>query len=166
MAGEPVPLTPQGLARLTAELEYLRTVKRPEIAERIHDAWENDAARDNVPSYDYAKNDQAMVEGRILELEHLIRNAQIIESVHQTDRAQLGSTVALESADGSRRTFTIVGSAEAKPAAGRISNESPVGRALIGKHVGDSVEVMVPSGIQRFTIASIGGSVQAPTTSE
>lgn len=155
MAGEPVPLTPDGLAKLNAELEYLRNVKRPEIAERIHEAWENDAARDNVPSYDYAKNDQAMVEGRILELEYLIRNAQIIASVVQTDVAQLGSTVSLESTDGTKRTFTIVGSAEAKPADGRISNESPVGRALIGKRVGDNVEVMVPAGIQRFKIALI-----------
>jgi transcription elongation factor GreA len=156
MAGEPVPLTPEGLARLTAELDHLRNVKRPEIAERIHEAWENDAARDNVPSYDYAKNDQAMIEGRILELEYLIRNAQIIDQVDQTDIAQLGSTVSLESADGMKRTFTIVGSAEAKPAEGRISNESPVGRALIGKKVGDNVEVMVPAGIQRFKITSIG----------
>lgn len=156
MAGEPVPLTPEGLAKLSAELEYLRTVKRPEIAERIHEAWENDAARDNVPSYDYAKNDQAMIEGRILELEYLIRNAQIIDTVSQTDVAQLGSTVSLEAADGINRRFTIVGSAEAKPAEGRISNESPVGHALIGKRVGDNVEVMVPSGIQRFKITSIG----------
>jgi transcription elongation factor GreA len=156
MAGEPVPLTPEGLARLSAELEYLRIVKRHEIAERIHEAWENDAARDNVPSYDYAKNDQAMVEGRIIELEYLIHNAQIIDSVGQTEVAQLGSTVGLESADGIKRTFTIVGSAEAKPAAGRISNESPVGRALIGKRVGDNVEVMVPAGIQRFKVTSIG----------
>jgi transcription elongation factor GreA len=156
MAGEPVPLTPEGLARLTAELEHLRNVKRPEIAERIHEAWENDAARDNVPSYDYAKNDQAMIEGRILELEYLIRNAQIIDAVEQTDIAQLGSTVSLESADGIKRTFTIVGSAEAKPGEGRISNESPVGRALIGKRVGDSVEVMVPAGIQRFKVTSLG----------
>jgi transcription elongation factor GreA len=155
MAGEPVPLTPEGLARLNEELEYLRNVKRPEIAERIHEAWENDAARDNVPSYDYAKNDQAMVEGRILELEYLIRNAQIIDSVAQTDIAQLGSTVSLESTDGNKRTFTIVGSAEAKPAEGRISNESPVGRALIGKRVGDNVEVMVPAGVQRFKVTSI-----------
>jgi transcription elongation factor GreA len=156
MAGEPVPLTPEGLARLNEELEYLRNVKRPEIAERIHEAWENDAARDNVPSYDYAKNDQAMVEGRILELEYLIRNAQIIDSVAQTDVAQLGSTVSLESSDGNKRTFTIVGSAEAKPAEGRISNESPVGRALIGKRVGENVEVMVPAGVQRFKVTSIG----------
>src|SRR6478672_7409031 len=156
MAGDPVPLTPQGLAKLTAELDYLRNVKRAEIAERIHEAWENDAARDNVPSYDYAKNDQAMVEGRILELEYLIRNAQIIDAVAQTDIAQLGSTVSLESADGIKRTFTIVGSAEAKPSEGRISNESPVGRALIGKRVGDKVEVMVPAGIQRFKVTSIG----------
>jgi transcription elongation factor GreA len=156
MAAEPVPLTKDGLARLTAELEYLRTVKRREIAERIHEAWENDAARDNVPSYDYAKNDQAMIEGRILELEALLRNAQIIDTAPQTDIAQLGSTVSLESADGIKRKFTIVGSAEAKPSEGRISNESPVGRALIGKKVGDTVEVMVPAGIQRFKISSIG----------
>lgn len=155
MAGEPVPLTPEGLTRLTAELEYLRTVKRPEIAERIHDAWENDAARDNVPSYDYAKNDQAMVEGRILELEYLIRNAQIIIGAPAGDQAQLGSTVGLESADGTKRTFTIVGSAEAKPSEGRISNESPVGRAVIGKKVGDTIEVMVPAGVQRFKVTSI-----------
>jgi transcription elongation factor GreA len=156
MAAEPVPITREGLARLTEELEYLRTVKRREIAERIHEAWENDAARDNVPSYDYAKNDQAMVEGRILELETIIRNAQIIETSARSDMATLGSTVSLEAADGTTRKFTIVGSAEAKPSEGRISNESPVGRALIGKKVGDTVEVMVPAGIQRFKVTHIG----------
>lgn len=157
MAAEPVPLTRAGFEKLASELEFLRTVKRQEIAERMHEAWENDAARDNVPSYDYAKNEQAMVEGRILELEHMIRYAQIIDEdgAHHSDHAQLGSTVVVESADGKKSTFTIVGSAEAKPAEGRISNESPVGRALIGKRVGAKIEVMVPAGVQRFKIKSI-----------
>jgi transcription elongation factor GreA len=157
MAVEPVPLTRAGFEKLLSELEYLRTVKRQEVAERIHDAWENDAARDNVPSYDYAKNEQAMVEGRILELEHMIRHAQIIDEdgARQSDSVRLGSTVVLEAADGARRTFTLVGSAEANPSEGRISNESPVGRALMGKRVGETVEVMVPAGIQHYTVSSI-----------
>ena len=157
MAAEPVPLTRAGFDKLLTELEYLRTVKRQEIAERIHDAWENDAARDNVPSYDYAKNEQAMVEGRILELEHMIRDAQIIDEdgARRSDSVRLGSTVVLEASDGGKRTFTLVGSAEASPSEGRISNESPVGRALLGKRVGETVDVMVPAGVQHFTVSSI-----------
>lgn len=157
MAVQPVPLTREGLAKLTSELEYLQTVKRQEVAEHIHEARESDSARENEPSYDYAKNEQAMLEGRILELEHLIRNAQIIDEdgVHQTDFAQLGSTVTLTAEDGKSRTYTIVGSAEASPSEGRISNTSPVGSALLGKRVGDQIEVKVPAGIQHFTIASI-----------
>ena len=157
MATQPVPLTREGLAKLSAELEYLQTVKRQEVAAQIHDEWESDAARDNVPSYDYAKSEQAMLEGRIVELEYLIRNAQIIdeESARQTDHAQLGSIVSLKSEDGSRRSFTIVGSAEANPTEGRISNSSPVGSAILGKRVGEKVEVKVPAGLQHFTITSI-----------
>lgn len=157
MAIQPVPLTREGLVKLTAELEYLQTVKRQEVAQQIRDEWEGDAARDNVPAYDYAKSEQAMLEGRIIELEYLINHAQIIgeDGQHQTDNAQLGNTVSLASTDGSQRTFTIVGSAEANPTAGRISNTSPVGSALLGKRVGESVEVKVPAGVQHFTITSI-----------
>ena len=157
MTAQPVPLTREGLAKLSAELEYLQTVKRQEVAEQIHDEWESDAARDNVPSYDYAKSEQAMLEGRIIELDYLIRNAQLIDEdgARQTDHAQLGSIVSLKSADGSKRRFTIVGSAEANPSNGRISNTSPVGSALLGKRVGEQVEVKVPAGIQHFTITSI-----------
>jgi transcription elongation factor GreA len=157
MAIQPVPLTREGMAKLSAELEYLQTVKRQEVAEHIHEEWESDAARDNVPSYDYAKSEQAMLEGRIQELDHLLRHAQIIneDGRRPTDRVALGATVSLESAGGGQRSFTIVGSAEANPSAGRISNTSPVGSALLGKRVGESVEVKVPAGVQRFTVTSI-----------
>lgn len=157
MQGGRIPLTREGQERLGAELEYLRTVKRQEIAEWMADAREDDNARDNVPTYDYAKNDQAMVEGRIQELEYILRNAELIdeERAHRSDTAQLGSTVSLQDKNGNSHTFTIVGRAEVSPSQGRISNESPVGSALLGKRVGDSVEVQVPAGMQHFTITAI-----------
>ena len=109
-------------------------VKRPEVAQRIHDAKEHGDLSENA-EYEDAKNEQAFVEGRIQTLEALIKNATIIDENHSTDHVQIGSTVSVESPDG-EETFTIVGSAEAKPAEGRISNESPVGRALLGKQEG------------------------------
>jgi transcription elongation factor GreA len=129
-------------------------VRRTEIASRIHDAKEHGDLSENA-EYEDAKNEQAFVEGRIATLEALIKNATIIEENHSTDHVQIGSTVKVDGPDG-RELFTIVGSAEAKPAEGRISNESPVGRALLGKKKGEKVVVRVPAGDFTYTIAEIG----------
>ena len=144
MNNKPTYLSKDGLAKLRAELDEMVTVKRPEVAQRIHDAKEHGDLSENA-EYEDAKNEQAFVEGRIQTLEALIKNATIIDENHSTDHVQIGSTVAVESPDG-KETFTIVGSAEAKPAEGRISNESPVGRALLGKKKGEKVVVKVPAG--------------------
>jgi transcription elongation factor GreA len=129
------------------------SVKRPEVANRIHDAKEHGDLSENA-EYEDAKNEQAFVEGKIQTLEALIKNATIIDENHSTEHVQIGSTVSVESTDGSE-TFTIVGSAEAKPGEGRISNESPVGRALLGKRKGDKILVRVPAGDFSYKIVSI-----------
>lgn len=152
MNNKPTYLSKEGLEKLRAELDEMVTVKRPEVADRIHDAKEHGDLSENA-EYEDAKNEQAFVEGRIQTLEALIKNATIIDEHHSTDHVQIGSTVAVESPDG-KETFTIVGSAEAKPAEGRISNESPVGRALLGKKKGEKVVVKVPAG--DFTYKIIG----------
>src|SRR3990172_573522 len=135
MAGKPVPLTKEGLARLTQELEYLHTVRRAEVAQRIHDEKELVGAQ-NTPEYEDARNEQAFVEGRIQTLENLITNAVIIEAAHDHHRVGLGSTVTVLNHKGAKQNYTIVGYAEADPSSGKISNESPVGMALLGKDVG------------------------------
>lgn len=157
MVDHPVLLTEEGLARLEKELEYLKTVRRPQVAERIRQAKELASTQNNA-EYDDAKNDQAFVEGRILTLEKLIQDATIIdeEQAHHASQVQIGSTVHLVDAQGKRQQFTIVGSAEADPKDGKISNESPVGQALLGKRVGDEVQVSVPKGLLRFTVTKIG----------
>ena len=156
MPDKPVPLTREGLAKLEKELEHLRTVRRQEVAERIHAAKELASTQNNA-EYEDAKNDQAFVEGRILTLEKIIQNAELIneEEAHRSKKVQLGSKVTVLTAKGTKETYTIVGSAEAEPKEGRISNESPVGRALIGKGVGDAVHVEAPAGVIRLTITGI-----------
>lgn len=154
MPGKPVPLTKEGLEKLKKELDYLVNVRRAEVAQRIHDAKELVGAQ-NTPEYDDARNEQAFVEGRILTLENIIQNAVIIEEAHDHHRVSLGSTVTVINHKGEREHYTIVGSAEADPKAGRISNESPVGLALLGKSVGDEVEVRAPAGTLRWTIVRI-----------
>ena len=156
MPDKPVPLTKEGLAKLEKELDHLRTVRRQEVAERIHAAKELASTQNNA-EYEDAKNDQAFVEGRILTLEKIIQNAEIIneEEAHRSKKVQLGSKVTVQTAKDTKETYTIVGSAEAEPKEGRISNESPVGRALIGKGVGDAVHVEVPAGVIRLTITGI-----------
>lgn len=154
MPGKPVPLTKEGLEKLQRELDYLINVRRAEVARRIHEAKELVGAQ-NTPEYDDARNEQAFVEGRILTLENIIRNAVIIEEAHDHHRVSLGSTVTVINHKGEREHYTIVGSAEADPKAGKISNESPVGLALLGKTVGDEVEVRAPAGTLRWTIVRI-----------
>jgi len=154
MPGKPVPLTKEGLEKLQKELDYLINVRRAEVARRIHEAKELVGAQ-NTPEYDDARNEQAFVEGRILTLENIIQNAVIIEEAHDHHRVSLGSTVTVINHKGEREHYTIVGSAEADPKAGKISNESPVGLALLGKTVGDEVEVKAHAGTLRWTIVRI-----------
>src|SRR3990170_8510759 len=154
MAGKPVPLTKDGLAKLQQELDQLIHVRRAEVAQRIHDAKEMVGAQ-NTPEYEDARNEQAFVEGRILTLETIIQNATVIEQAHDHQRVSLGSSVTVQNHKGETETYTIVGSAEADPKGHRISNESPVGQALLGKSVGDEVQVNAPAGSLRWTILSI-----------
>jgi len=142
-----------GLEKLRAELDEILTVRRPEIAQRIHDAKEHGDLSENA-EYEDAKNEQAFVEGRIQTLESMIKNAAIIDEHHSTDHVQIGTSVKVTGDDGPQ-TFLIVGSAEARPAEGRISNESPVGRALLGRKKGDKVVVKVPAGDFSYTIVEI-----------
>ena len=142
-----------GLDKLRAELDEMLAVRRPEIASRIHDAKEHGDLSENA-EYEDAKNEQAFVEGRIQALEAMIKNATLIDAHTSTDHVQIGSTVTV-TIDGETESFLIVGSAEARPADGRISNESPVGRALLGRRRGDKVVVKVPAGDFSYTITDI-----------
>jgi transcription elongation factor GreA len=151
----PVYLTREGLVRLEGELDDLRTVKRPEVAARIHEAKQYSNATDDG-EYEDAKNEQAFVEGRILELEDILRQAQVIdEKAHSTDRVSLGSCVTVRYADGEREDFTLVGSAEANPRLGRVSNESPFGRALLGRRLGETVTISAPGGVTTVVVDAI-----------
>lgn len=154
MQRKPIYLTTDGLAKLEAELTYLRTVRRAEIASQIHQAKELADTVDNA-EYDDAKNLQAFVEGRILTLERLTKNAVIIAEEHATDAVRVGTTVRLISPEGEEEVYTIVGSYEADPVKGRISNESPVGKAVLGKAVGDEVQVSAPGGLLQLTVVEI-----------
>ena len=153
MNNRPSYLSREGLETARRELEEMTNVRRAEVAARIHDAKEHGDLTENA-EYEDAKNEQAFVEGRIQQLEALIKNATIIDENHTTDHVQIGSTVAVESGDGAE-SFTIVGSAEARPTEGRISNESPVGRALLGKRKGEKVVVRVPAGDFTYKIVKI-----------
>ena len=156
MAEHPVPMTADGLAKLEKELDELKHVRRPQVAERIRQSKELTSTQNNV-EYDDAKNDQAFVEGRILTVEQLIQDSEVIdeEKAHHATKVQVGSTVSLAGAEGKKQQFTIVGAPEADPKEGRISLESPVGLALLGKRVGDQVQVKAPKGVMRFTITKI-----------
>ena len=148
-------LTKEGLAKLEAELERLRSVKRVGVADRIQKAKELGGTVDNA-EYDDSKNEQAFVEGRILTLERIIDSAILIgdEATH-SDKVNLGAHVTVLNQSKAEEEYTIVGSAEADPGQGRISNESPVGKALLNKKVGEEVNVDTPAGTVTFTISSI-----------
>ncbi|HET7266393.1 MAG TPA: transcription elongation factor GreA [bacterium] len=148
-------LTPEGLRKLEEELEFLKTVKRKEVAERIKQAKEFGDLSENS-EYEDAKNDQAFTEGRILTLEGMLRNAKVINNHDvRSDVVSIGSTLKLQDESGEEWTFTIVGSPEADPAHDKISNESPVGRALLGKRKGETVTVQAPAGQVKYTIKGI-----------
>ncbi|MFZ3071375.1 MAG: transcription elongation factor GreA [Anaerolineaceae bacterium] len=139
-------LTREGFEKLQQELESLRSEKRKEIAERLQEAMEDGELIENA-EYEDAKNEQAFVEGRIKELELLLANAHIIdEAENDHDSIQVGSTVTIKEGDQEPETYMIVGPAEADPRLGRISNESPIGRALLNRRVGDKVKVEAPGG--------------------
>ncbi|MCW1927048.1 transcription elongation factor GreA [Bhargavaea beijingensis] len=149
------PMTQAGKEKLIEELEYLKTVKRKEVVERIKVARSFGDLSENS-EYDSAKEDQAFIEGRISTLESMIRNAEIIEDNGDDDRVQLGKTVTFkEVPDGDEESYTIVGSAEADPFEGRISNDSPIARGLLGRTVGDRVKIMTPGGEMDVEIVSI-----------
>ncbi len=155
MAEKPIFLTPEGRSKLEAELENLRTVRRAEIAERIHSAKEEGDIMENS-AYDEAKNEQAFVEGRIMTIEQMLKNAVMIDATRATDLVGVGSYVTvMERGAREDEIFQIVGSAEADPTRGRISNESPVGRALLGKRVGEEVPVKTPDGVRYLKITEI-----------
>ena len=151
-----VILTPEGLEKLKAELEELTTTKRREVAERIKDAREYGDISENS-EYDDAKNEQAMLESRILSVEEKLRSATVIDSSDLTsDVVQVGTVVHVKDADNKKDKFTIVGSTEASPAERKLSNESPVGRALMGHKAKDKVTVQLPNGKNReLTITKI-----------
>src|SRR5580693_7681003 len=152
MLDKPVLLTQEGLDKLQTELEELRTTRRSEIAERIKYAMEFGDISENA-EYDDAKNDQGMVEGRILTLEKMIRNAVLIEEQHD-GRAQVGSRVTVRDEFGEEE-YSIVGPAEVDVATRRISMESPVGKALIGHRIGEEVSVATPGGVRPVTIVRV-----------
>lgn len=147
MANEEVLLTRGGLEKLEKELFFLKSVKRKEIAARIKEAITFGDITDNS-EYEDAKNEQAFVEGRIITLEKILRRARILEKGDSNNNfVSVGSTVKLKDLDTNREyTYTIVGSAEADPVENKISNESPVGRAILGLKSGEEVEVKVPAG--------------------
>ena len=151
-----VILTPEGYEKLKHEIEHLSTVKRREVAERIRVAREFGDIQENA-EYDDAKNEQMLLEHRIATLEDRLRNARVIDVGDiTTDVVSVGSHVRLRDVDA-RKTFeyTIVGSAEANPAENKLSNESPVGKALIGRKKGETVEVTAPRGALKFKILEI-----------
>lgn len=156
MVEKPQPITKDGLKRIEKELHRLETVRRAEVSEKIRQAKELSSTQNNA-EYEDAKNEQAMVEGRINQLQSLIQHAEIIDEAgaHKSKMVILGSTVKVKSDAGKAQEYTIVGPAEADPHDGKISNESPVGRALIGKRLHDEVQVSVPRGIITLKITKI-----------
>jgi transcription elongation factor GreA len=155
MAEKPTFLTPEGRAKLEAELEILKTTRRAQVAERIHSAKEEGDIMENS-AYDEAKNEQAFVEGRIMTIEQMLKNAVMIKETRTADSVGLGSFVTVvERGNGADEMYQIVGSAEADPTRGRISNESPVGRAVLGKRVGDEIQVKIPDGVRHLKITDI-----------
>ena len=150
---KPVLLTKEGLDKLAAELEELRTVRRAEVAERIKYAKDFGDISENA-EYEAAKNEQGMLEGRILTLEMMVRNAVIIEQAEVGGVVQVGSTVEVKDEYGTQ-AFTIVGPAEVDVTSGRISMESPVGKALLGRRIGEKVQVQSPGGMRELKVTSL-----------
>jgi transcription elongation factor GreA len=155
MQDKVVYLTPEGKQRFSAELHELLTVRRHEVEEQIRRAKEFSDTVDNA-EYDEAKTEQAFVEGRIQELERLLASAKLIEeSTTKADYVRLGTHIKVVDPEGEEETYYLVGSHEADPRRGLISNESPIGRALLGKRVGEEVTVVAPAGAFNLKILEI-----------
>jgi transcription elongation factor GreA len=155
MQDKVVYLTPEGKQRFTQELHELVTVRRHQVEEQIRRAKEFSDTVDNA-EYDEAKTEQSFVEGRILELGRLLAAAQLIEEPKtKVDHVRMGSHIKVVDAEGEEETYYLVGSSEADPRRGLISNESPIGRALIGKKVGEEVTVVAPAGAFNLKILDI-----------
>lgn len=149
-------ITKEGLEKIKTELEYLKNEKRAEISQRLEIAISHGDLSENA-DYDYAKQEQAFVEGRIKDLEDSLRRAQIIDNGGRVDKVRVGSTVTVAEPgyDDEEETYHIVGVHEADPSNGRISNESPIGRALLGAKVGQTVVALVPAGKISLKVISI-----------
>jgi len=150
---EPVLLTPEGLEKLKRDLE-VALKRRAEAGERLKEAFQPGDIEDN-PEYEQAKEEVGLIDSRIYELEEMIGRAQIINEHPHSNKAQAGSTIEVENADGELETYHLVGAVESDPASGRISVDSPVGRALVGHKKGDKVEVRVPSGVLNLTVKAV-----------
>lgn len=156
MDNKPIPVTREGFERLTAELTELTDVKRPDIVAAVAEARSHGDLRENA-AYDAARQDQAMIEKRIIELEGMLRNAKVIDassSANANGMIGVGSKVTVDF-DGEDEQYTLVGAIEAKPAAGLISTESPIGRQLVGKKAGDSAIVETPGGSMTVKIKAV-----------
>lgn len=154
-----VPLTQGAYDELQAELERLRTEGRREVAEEIADTLESEPGRDEdmVGPLNAVREEQGRVEGRIMELESILARAEIIDeaAVRGSETVQVGSTVVVEDERGNSRTYQILGSPESDPGEGKISLDSPIGAALLGKRAGATVKVEAPAGVQRLTIKEL-----------
>lgn len=146
-------LTQEGLTKLSEELKHLINDRRKEVIERIREAAAHGDLSENA-DYAQAREEQSFIEGRIQEIEDMVKNAEIITASHQHSNVTIGSTVKVK-IDGQEKTYTIVGSNEANPQEGKISNESLVGRALLGKKISDSVTVETPAGNKTYEITAI-----------
>lgn len=156
MLDEPTPITRDGYEKLEAELDYHRTVRRAEVADRLHRALEEGGELVENAEYEDAKNEQAFVEGRIQELEQILSNAVLIEEPDgKPKEVQLGTSVTVQENGRKAETYHLVGAVEANPREGRISNESPLGRALMGQKVGDEVTIDAPDGPLTFKIKAL-----------
>jgi transcription elongation factor GreA len=151
-----VLLTKDGIKRLESELHELRTVRRADVAQEIREAQEL-GMTETDGQYEEAKNQQAFLEGRIQEIEKMLEMAEVIDekAAQGSKEIRVGSTVSLKTTDNKRRKYQLVGAAETNPAEGRISDESPLGRALLGKKRGDKVKIEAPGGVVEMTVTSI-----------
>lgn len=147
-------LSPEGIETIKKELQALKTKKRQEIAKRLQEAKDLGDLSENAEYFE-AKEAQSLNENHIAELEELLKNAVVIKAPSAEDIVRIGSTVEIKSNNNNIEVFNIVGSAEAKPQEGKISNESPLGRAFLGKKAGDEFEVKTPGGVVKYKIIKI-----------
>lgn len=154
LAVKQILVTKEGIVKLEAELAYLRDVRRLEVIQTLRLSRESGGVLENA-EYDYAKDEQGVVEGRIQAIEGVINQAKVVEGTTASRKVGFGSRVTLLDEDNKVERFTIVGSVESNPAEGKISNDSPVGQALLGHSVKDKVKIPTPGGIIRYTIREI-----------